>query len=80
MEMAMHENDRSLSVNIDVLLAQLRALIADARKEAKRQSGQWMSFRCVPVGKLVAISWSLSKEGRHALLMAKSCCYDWLNH
>jgi len=21
---------------------------------AKRQSGQWMSFRCVPVGKLVA--------------------------
>jgi len=36
MEMAMNENDRSLSVNIDVLLAQLRALIADARKEAKR--------------------------------------------
>ncbi len=36
MEMAMHENDRSLSVNIDVLLAQLSTLIADARKEAKR--------------------------------------------
>ena len=34
--MAMNENNRSLSVNIDVLLAQLRALIADARKEAKR--------------------------------------------
>ncbi len=32
----MNENDRSLSVNIDVLLGQLRALIADARKEAKR--------------------------------------------
>jgi len=36
MEMAMNENDRSLSVNIDVLLAQLRTLIADARQEAKR--------------------------------------------
>ncbi len=34
--MAMNEIDRSLSVNIDVLLAQLRTLIADARKEAKR--------------------------------------------
>ena len=32
----MNENDRSLSVNIDVLLCQLRALIADTRKEAKR--------------------------------------------
>ena len=30
----MNENDRSLSVNIDGLLAQLRTLIDDARKEA----------------------------------------------
>jgi len=32
----MNENDRSLSVNIDGLLAQLRTLIDDARKEAMR--------------------------------------------
>ena len=51
MEMAMHENDRSLSVNIDVLLAQLRTLIADARKEAKRTVDVVQVRTCWEIGR-----------------------------
>ena len=49
--MAMNENDRSLSVNIDVLLCQLRALIADARKEAKRTVDVIQVRTCWEIGR-----------------------------
>jgi hypothetical protein len=51
MEMAMNENDRSLSVNIDVLLAQLHPLIADARKEAKRTVDVIQVRTCWEIGR-----------------------------
>ena len=47
----MNENDRSLSVNIDVLLAQLRALIADARQEAKRTVDVIQVRTCWEIGR-----------------------------
>ncbi len=47
----MNENDRSLSVNIDVLLAQLRTLIADARKEAKRTVDVIQVRTCWEIGR-----------------------------
>ena len=47
----MNENDRSLSVNIDVLLCQLRALIADARKEAKRTVDVIQVRTCWEIGR-----------------------------
>ena len=47
----MNENDRSLSVNIDVLLAHLRTLIADARKEAKRTVDVIQVRTCWEVGR-----------------------------
>ena len=47
----MNENDRSLSVNIDVLLGQLRALIADARKEAKRTVDVIQVRTCWEIGR-----------------------------
>ena len=51
MEMAVNENDRSLSVNIDVLLARLRTLIADARKEAKRTVDVIQVRTCWEIGR-----------------------------
>jgi predicted nuclease of restriction endonuclease-like (RecB) superfamily len=47
----MNEHDRSLSGNIDVLLAQLRALIADARKEAKRTVDVIQVLTCWEIGR-----------------------------
>jgi hypothetical protein len=47
----MNENDRSLSVNIDVLLCQLRALIADTRKEAKRTVDVIQVRTCWEIGR-----------------------------
>jgi DUF1016 N-terminal domain len=47
----MNEHDRSLSVNIDVLLAQLRALIADARNEAKRTEDVIQVRTCWEIGR-----------------------------
>lgn len=47
----MNENVRSLSVNIDVLLAQLRTLIADARKEAKRTVDVIQVRTCWEIGR-----------------------------
>jgi len=51
MEVPMNEHDRSLSVNIDVLLAQLRTLIADARKDAKRTVDVIQVRTCWEIGR-----------------------------
>jgi len=51
MEVPMNEHDRSLSGNIDVLLAQLRALIVDARNEAKRTVDVIQVRTCWEIGR-----------------------------